>query len=181
MTWLDAWAAARRSLQARRSSSSLTFVSVFWHQANEPAPNTYRGSCSERWRCSVSQKHIGSLTRPIKFERALQSRWLRARARGRARRRSVLRRPAHVRRGGGSPIKANGCRASSMGPPDASRCWPRSTDLRISVAPRDAGSALGSVWSPAPVGRLDHPPPLLYLLCAKKRCMSKTCCLLSMK
>ena len=37
----------------------------------EPAPNTYRGSQSERSRHSVSQKHIGSLARPIKFELAL--------------------------------------------------------------------------------------------------------------
>ena len=38
----------------------------------EPAPNTYRGSCSERCRHSVSQKLIGSLARPIKVELALR-------------------------------------------------------------------------------------------------------------
>ncbi len=36
----------------------------------EPAPNTYRGSCSERSCHSASQKLIGSLARPIKVELA---------------------------------------------------------------------------------------------------------------
>ena len=54
------------------------------------------------------------------------SSWLRARARGRARREGALRRPANVRRGGGSPIKAYGCRAWSKRPSRASQSWPRS-------------------------------------------------------
>ncbi len=47
--------------------SSPTFVSLFGFQALEPAPNTYRGSCSGPRSGSVSQKLVGSLTRPIKM------------------------------------------------------------------------------------------------------------------
>ena len=39
--------------------------------------------------------------------------------------------------------------------------WAALTELRISCRPRNAGFALGSSLNLAPVGRLDHPPPLL--------------------
>ena len=101
------------------------------------------------------------------------SSWLRARARGRARRRSALRRPANVRRGGGSPIKANGCRAWSKEPLRASwlRRDHRSSDLFR--RPHDCWLCPWFVSEPAPVRRRDHPPPLLSSARAGKRSISK--------
>ncbi len=65
------------------------------------------------------------------------SSWLRARERGRALRRDALRRSTNVRRGGGIPIKACGCRAFPMKP---------SRDSQRLLRSQISGSLRGLEW-----------------------------------
>ena len=139
--------------------SSPTFVSIFWLQA--------RGACTKH----LSGISIGALL-PLRvpetrrFPRSSSqiragslSSWLRARARGRARRRNALRRPTHVRRGGGCPIKATGCRAGSRRPSRASPPERRS-QIFGSLSGLMKLASPWVPWEPAPVRRRAQPPPL---------------------
>ena len=144
------------------SSASFLLVSDFGFYllapGREPAPNTYRGSCSERCGRSVSQKLIGSLARPIKVELALRPVSSGLERGAELVWRSALRRPTNGGRGGGFPIKGCGCRACSTKPPRDSRQLATTTDLRISSRPLP----LALPWVPSGTrlqldGWLTHP------------------------
>jgi hypothetical protein len=147
----------------------------------EPAPNTYRGSCSERSRCSASQKLVGSLTRPFKCELAPDPRILGLPVQlapgSREGQSSNEERPSAPRewveggwasnQGEWMPGTVHEAIACSV----AEATGQRSCDL---LQTSSSGSALGVSRHLAPVRRLDPPPPLPSTDCVRGSDPSRT-------
>lgn len=148
---------APRSLRARRPFVISDFVSVLGFQAVRACTKHLSGLGVGDAFVPVSQKLVGSLARPFKVDLAYGPVVSGLEKSGRAPRRNAHRRRAKIRRGGGSPIKTSGCRARSGRPVGVSRLG-----LRPCL----------SIEKQAPVGRLDHPPPLLQAVpaCRAGRC-----------
>ena len=113
--------AIRRSLQARRSSS----VSDFRFHLQVPGSQACTKHLSGILIGELSPLRVPETHRfprsSIQYRVGSLSSCLWARERGRARKRSALRRSTIVRRGGGFPIKPNGCRECPRKPSRDSR------------------------------------------------------------
>lgn len=166
LTSLDACLPGQRSFRARRSSFSSDFVSNFGFQTLRVCTKHLSGLLGRSIFVSVSQKLVRALARPCKSTWI----WVPLSLGSRKGQSSPGERPSALRdrrrRGGGSPIKTSGYRARSRTP----------------LGVLGTGSALASsAMKPAPVRRLDHPPPLLYFVSARNRSISKTRSLVRIK
>jgi hypothetical protein len=146
MTSPDACLPGQRSPRARRSSAGSDFASILWLQTLSSLHQTPIGTLSRSRFASVSQKLVRALARPFKVDLAHDVQL--------------------------SPGSREGQSLSKERPSAPHECsegrWISNQDGRLPGSVQEAlrHSRLGlsprfSIEKPAPVGRLDHPPPLL--------------------